>query len=162
MMPQVVLHAMQWLETKIPPPIVMLLMGIVAFAVAHLFPTLSFGIPLRTFAASTLVLVGVALNLLPKLAFRRAGTTVNPLKPASTNTLVTSGIYRHTRNPMYLGQCVILMGWVVYLHNIAAFAAVPAFMLYITRFQILPEKRLLSARFPEEYAAFRKQVSRWL
>ncbi len=153
---------MRWLETKIPPPVVMVLLGLAAFGASRLLPALSFEFPLRAFAAVALAFVGLALNILPKLAFQRAGTTVNPLRPALATSLVTSGIYRYTRNPMYLGHALILLGWSLYLHNVAALLAVPAFMLYITRFQIQPEERHLSARFPDAYAAFCKQASRWL
>lgn len=153
---------MQWLETKIPPPVVMVLLGAVVYGVASLLPALSFEFALRTTLSIALVLAGLALNILPALAFLRAGTTFNPLRPASATSLVTSGIYRHTRNPMYLGDSVILLGWALYLGNAAAFVAVPAFMLYITRFQIQPEERYLSARFPEAYASFCKRTPRWL
>jgi len=153
---------MRWLETKIPPPVVMVLLGIAAFGVARPLPALSFELPLRALVAISLTFAGLAVNVLPKLAFQRVGTTVNPLRPAVCTHLVTSGIYRYTRNPMYLGRAVILLGWALYLHNAAALMAIPAFMLYITRFQIQPEERHLSARFPDAYAAFCKQASRWL
>jgi len=153
---------MCWLETKIPPPVVLALLGIAAFGAARLLSSLSFEFPLLEVIAIALVLVGLALNVLPKLAFQRAGTTVNPLRPDLVTSLVTSGIYRYTRNPMYLGHSTILLGWALYLHNMAALMALPAFVLYITRFQILPEERHLSARFPDAYAAFCMQASRWL
>lgn len=153
---------MRWLETKIPPPIVMLLLGMAAWGAARVLPDLSFALPQPALIAACLALAGVVLNVLPKLAFQRAGTTVNPLRPQLSSQLVTSGVYRHTRNPMYLGQAVILLGWALYLHNAAALLAVPALVLYITRFQIQPEERHLAARFGEAYAAFRTQVARWL
>lgn len=153
---------MRWLETRIPPPVVMVLMGIAAYGAARLLPALSFALPLRTSTAVVVALAGVALNVIPKLAFDRAGTTVNPLRPNATTQLVTSGIYRFTRNPMYLGQAVVLLGWTLYLQNAAALLAVPLFMLYITQFQIQPEERFLAARFPDEYESFRRRTSRWL
>jgi protein-S-isoprenylcysteine O-methyltransferase Ste14 len=153
---------MRELETRIPPPIVMVLLGGIAWMAAKFLPALSFQLPAHTLFAGALAAVGLVLNVLPKLALKHAGTTVNPLKPASTTSLVTSGIYRHTRNPMYLGHSVILLGWAAHLHNLVAFLAVPAFMLYISRFQIQPEERELSARFPDAYAAFSRQVPRWL
>ena len=153
---------MRGLETKIPPPAVMLLLGCFAWLGARLFPSLSFAFIGQPVAALALVLGGVALNLGPKLAFARAGTTVNPLKPASSSQLVTSGIYRYTRNPMYLGHAVMLLGWASYLGNAAALVAVPAYVLYVSRFQIQPEERHLSTRFPERYAAFSRQTRRWL
>ena len=153
---------MRELETKIPPPALMVLFGCIAWVAARFLPALAFELPVRTLIASIFVTAGIALNVLPKLAFKRAGTTINPLKPASTTALVTSGIYRYTRNPMYLGHAVILLGWAAYLHNMVALQAVPAFMLYISRFQIQPEERQLSARFPDAYAAFCRRAPRWL
>lgn len=108
------------------------------------------------------MILGVVLNLLPKLSFRRAGTTVNPLRPSASSVLVISGIYRRTRNPMYLGQALVLFGAMVYLQNLIALLVVPLFLVYITWQQILPEERALMARFPEAYAQYRHRVPRWL
>ena len=153
---------MRALETKIPPPIAMALLGAIVWVVARRLPGFSFPLPFAGGLGVAVALVGVWLNLYPKRAFRRAGTTVNPLTPGSATQLVTSGIYRYTRNPMYLGHSVILLGWSVNLHNAAALTAIPIFMMYIWRFQILPEERLLSVRFQDEYVAFCRQVPRWL
>lgn len=150
------------LETKIPPPIVMVLLGALAWFVARYLPALSLQLPFTTVIAIAVASVGVVLNVFPKLAFGRAGTTVNPLRPGSASHLVTSGIYRYSRNPMYLGHAVILLGWAIYLHNFVAFVAVPAFVLYISRFQIGPEERHLYARFADEYTAFCRRSPRWL
>lgn len=153
---------MRALETRIPPPVVMLLLGSVAWVAAWCLPAFGFEVPVHTMIASTVAAIGLALNLLPKLAFRRARTTTSPLAPASTTSLVTSGIYRHTRNPMYLGHAVILLGWTIYLQNMVAFLAVPAFMLYISRYQIQPEEQALSARFPNAFATYIQRTRRWL
>jgi protein-S-isoprenylcysteine O-methyltransferase Ste14 len=140
----------------------MTLLGSIAFGIAHLLPTLSGHSPVNAYAATLLAFVGLALNILPKRYFRLAGTTVNPLRPTLATRLVTTGIYRYTRNPMYLGHAVILLAWAVYLQNIAAALVIPAFLLYITRFQILPEERHLAAHFPDSYALFLRQAPRWL
>lgn len=111
--------------------------------------------------AVLLALAGLALNLLPKAAFRRAGTSANPLRPAATKRLVTSGIYRYTRNPMYLGHALILFGWIVHLGSVLALIVVPVFVLFITRFQIRPEERALAREFPH-YEQFCRRSPRWL
>jgi protein-S-isoprenylcysteine O-methyltransferase Ste14 len=140
----------------------MVILGAAAYAAARLLPSLAFSSPLLAPVGLVLLFVGLALNLLPKAAFKRAGTTVNPLRPESATSLVTTGIYRYTRNPMYLGQAVLLLAFSFYLANPVAFAAVPAFVLYISRFQILPEEKFLSVRFPDTYAALCRRARRWL
>ena len=80
----------------------------------------------------------------------------------STSSLVVSGIYKYTRNPMYLGFVLVLLGWAAFLSNLAAFVLLPAFVLYISRFQIRPEERVLASLFPDEYPAYRDQVRRWV
>lgn len=94
---------MVWLETRIPPPVVMLLFAAMGVAARWLWPGLHLRVPVPVLLAGVTVTLGVVLNLLPKISFRRAGTTVNPLRPSASSALVTSGIYRRTRNPMYLG-----------------------------------------------------------
>ncbi len=87
---------------------------------------------------------------------------MNPIKPGAASSLVSSGVYRFTRNPMYLGLSVTLLGWAVFLSNWLALLAVPVFVLYINRFQIDPEERVLSSLFGAEYAAYKEKVRRWL
>jgi protein-S-isoprenylcysteine O-methyltransferase Ste14 len=87
---------------------------------------------------------------------------MNPIKASAASSLVTSGVYRYTRNPMYLGLSVTLMAWAVFLSNLLALVAVPLFVLYISRFQISPEERVLSSLFGAEYAAYKEKVRRWL
>ncbi|MBK0013266.1 isoprenylcysteine carboxylmethyltransferase family protein [Stenotrophomonas sp. S41] len=153
---------MHLLETRIPPPLVMLLCGVLGDALACAWPWPALPVPVPGWTAVAVMLAGLMLNLLPKLAFRRARTTVNPLRPAAATALVTGGIYRHTRNPMYLGQALVLLGGMLWLRSAAALLVVPLFVGWITRFQILPEERVLSARFGADYAAFRRDVRRWL
>ena len=153
---------MRWLETRIPPPLVMLLCGGIGYLASRPAAGLAVPLPVPALLAGALLTLGVTLNLLPKLAFRRARTTVNPLRPSASSALVTHGVYRYTRNPMYLGQAIVLAGAMLYLQNPVAWLAVPLFVLYITRLQIVPEERVLSPRFPEAYALFRQRVRRWL
>ena len=151
-----------WLETKVPPPVAMLLLGLMAYCLGRWVPSLSFPLPLRTLVVAVVAFAGLLLNVIPKLAFGRAGTTVNPLRPDKATALVSSGIYRYSRNPMYVGQALLLLAWVLYVGHWLGLFAVPLFVLYITRFQIVPEERVLAARFADEYAEFRRRVHRWL
>jgi protein-S-isoprenylcysteine O-methyltransferase Ste14 len=140
----------------------MLLCAAIGYMGSRWQPGGALQLPMPELLAGLVMVFGVVLNLLPKLAFRRVGTTVNPLRPAASSVLVTHGVYRYTRNPMYLGQATVLAGAMLYLQNLAALLAVPLFVLYINRWQIVPEERALSARLPEAYAAFRQRVRHWL
>lgn len=153
---------MAWLETRIPPPLVMLLCAALGYAARWLWPDVGFRVPATALLAGLAMTLGVALNLLPKVSFQRAGTTVNPLRPSASTALVTGGIYRRTRNPMYLGQALLLFGAMLYLQNLLALLGVPLFVAYITRLQILPEERALAARFADAYVQYRHRVPRWL
>ena len=150
------------LDTAIPPPVAMLLAGAAMWAVAHAWPGFAYALPLSTPVAILLGSVGLVCNLLPKLRFRRVGTTVNPMHPQATRHLVIDGLHRYSRNPMYLGQLLLLVAWAMFLTNGLAMMFPPLFALYITRFQILPEERALAAAFGDAYASYRSKVRRWL
>ncbi|HEY0857558.1 MAG TPA: isoprenylcysteine carboxylmethyltransferase family protein [Albitalea sp.] len=153
---------MRALELKVPPLAVMLCAGAAMWLAAAAAPALTLDWPFATVAAGALALAGLAVALAGVLSFRRARTTVNPVTPGAASALVTSGIYRLTRNPMYLGFALVLLAWAVFLGNVLALVLLPAFVLYIDRFQIEPEERVLSALFGEAFVAYTTQVRRWL
>jgi protein-S-isoprenylcysteine O-methyltransferase Ste14 len=109
-----------------------------------------------------LAAIGVAVALSGVLAFRRAQTTVNPLKPETSAALVSTGVYSFTRNPMYLGMVLGLFAWAVYLSSVWSLLGPVVFALYITRFQIIPEERVLDRLFGASFAAYKRRVRRWL
>ena len=113
-------------------------------------------------AGGVLMLGGAALNIAPKQRFRRAGTTVNPLRPQSSSVLVQSGLHARSRNPMYLGHATLLFGVALLLGNTAAFTAMPLYVAWATRFQIVPEERALRAKFGAAYIDYCRRVRRWL
>jgi protein-S-isoprenylcysteine O-methyltransferase Ste14 len=131
-------------------------------AAAWLLPALSFDLPFASAAAVAAGSAGVAIALAGVLQFRRARTTVNPLQPSAASALVIGGVYRRTRNPMYLGMALVLVGWAIYLSSLAALAVLPVFVAYLNRFQIGPEERALQARFGDDFARYREAVRRWL
>jgi len=116
----------------------------------------------RVGVALALLVIGQSISISGMVAFRRAKTTMNPIKPGAASSLVSSGVYRFTRNPMYLGLSVSLLGWAMFLSNPLALLGVPLFVLYINRFQINPEERVLSSLFGAEYTAYKEKVRRWL
>ena len=153
---------MKSLELKIPPPIVALLTAVIMWGLSRLSPALAIPHDLRIWLAVSIALPGIAIDIAGAVRFFRAKTTVNPLKPQKSSSLVTSGIYRFTRNPMYLGMLMALLGWCVYLAAPLAFLGPVFFMLYIDRFQIAPEERVLTGLFGDEYTAYCNRVRRWV
>ncbi len=125
-------------------------------------PRLGSPLPGRDFISCGVALLGALISILGVVAFKRARTTVNPMKPESSSSLVVAGIYRLTRNPMYLGFLLILLGWAAYLSNALSVLAIPAFVLYMTVFQIRPEERALDSLFGPEFAAYKARVRRWI
>ncbi len=109
-----------------------------------------------------LVAAGLACDAQGILAFRKARTTINPLRPERVQSLVVSGMYRVTRNPMYVGLVCFLTAWTVFLASPATLLGPAVFVVYITRFQIIPEERILLERFGEQYRAYIQRVPRWL
>jgi protein-S-isoprenylcysteine O-methyltransferase Ste14 len=107
-------------------------------------------------------LSGIAVALLGAAEFRKAKTTLNAFKPEASSSLVVTGIYRHSRNPMYLGVVCVLLAWAVYLAAPFALLGPVLFVLFITRFQIVPEERALSAKFGPEFTRYAREVRRWL
>jgi protein-S-isoprenylcysteine O-methyltransferase Ste14 len=151
---------MHMLELKIPPAVTGAVTAMGMWLVSRALPTYSFA-PLRVMAVG-MTLTGVVITGLAMLSFWRAHTTANPMKPSSASFLVTSGIYGFTRNPMYLGLLFVLAGWALYLGNALAFLFLPAFVLYMNRFQIEPEERALTALFGQEFVAYTFRVRRWI
>jgi len=149
-------------ELKIPPLAVVAIAAGLMWAMARAFPALALALPGRTPAAILLALIGLLVALAGLVEFRRARTTVNPLKPGAASSLVTGGIYRRTRNPMYLGFALALLGWGIFLSNPASLAVLFAFVGYMNRFQIVPEERALESLFGEAFTAYRSRVRRWL
>jgi len=132
------------------------------WALAAAFPGFAVDFPYQTVLAGALIGGGLMLDLVSILSFRSAQTTVSPLAPERTSRLVTTGLYRYTRNPMYLGLLVILIGAGLLSGSLLAVAVLPGFVAYLTIFQIRPEERRLSALFGNEYERYRQEVRRWL
>src|SRR5947207_447658 len=108
-------------------------MAALMWLVAREAPTFAFVLPARPILAGSIALAGIATSIVGVASFRRAGTTLNPMRPEKASSLVTSGIFRLTRNPMYLGLLLVLLAWAVFLSNALAFIFLPAFVLYMNQ-----------------------------
>ena len=153
---------MNALENKVPPPIVALLIGAVMWAVERWSPLPEGGSPSRLAISFGLAGLGVLVVVLGMLAFRRAKTTMNPVNIGGASSVVTSGIYRYTRNPMYVGLTLMLVGWGVHITVPFVLVGPVALIFLITRFQIIPEERVLTSKFGDEYRKYQARVRRWL
>lgn len=153
---------MQKLELKVPPLIVMNIFGAAMWLIDWLIYRARISYPARMLAAGALLACAVVVTLAGVAAFRRAKTTVDPTRPEASTAIVTTGIYRFTRNTMYLGFLLALIGLGVFLGNIAAMVVPLLFIAYLNAFQIVPEERALRARFGERYATYLGQVRRWI
>jgi len=94
--------------------------------------------------------------------FKRAETTINPRTPEATTTLVTTGVYARTRNPMYLGLSTLLLGWAITLGALTSFLGPLLFIPLIARVQIRPEEFALRMRFGKDYDEYCRRVNRWI
>jgi protein-S-isoprenylcysteine O-methyltransferase Ste14 len=149
-------------ELRIPPPLVGLCVALLMWLGSRTVAHFEWPLALRGITGLVFVTAGIGLAVAGVRAFARAKTTVNPTKPGATSALVVAGVYRFTRNPMYLGMLLVLLGWAVYLANTVAFLLVPLFVLYISRFQIIPEERVLADKFGAEFTLYKARVRRWL
>jgi len=123
-------------------------------------PGLGFQVPFHF--AWMFCLLGLVICILGVIEFKAAKTTVNPTKPQSSSSLVTSGIYRFTRNPMHMGFLLILTGWAAMTANVVAFLVLPLFVLYMNRFQIKPEEKALMLIFGDQFRTYCSAVRRWI
>ena len=151
-----------FLELKIPPPVFALVTAGLMRLVARITPGFGFGFPARYLFAICFGVTGIVIAVSGFAAFRRARTTVNPMKLDSSSALVKTGIYKLTRNPMYLGLFLVLLAWAILLSNWLTFLFLPFFIFYMNRFQIKPEETALTSIFGQEFVAYKARVRRWL
>lgn len=156
---------LKFLELKCPPPIVMLISAIIAMLISQknlefiqqqLTTVDDFIWPLLFFIA------GIVVAIVGVKEFKYYKTTIHPTHPENTTSLVTSGIYQFTRNPMYLGMLIVLLGWADLLDSFLAYSGALIFFLYISAFQVKPEEEVMKGKFGQEFSQYCAQVRRWL
>jgi protein-S-isoprenylcysteine O-methyltransferase Ste14 len=150
------------LELKIPPVALVIIAALLIWVGAAFFPILNFQFQFQSLAAWVIGLSGMLACALGIIEFNLAITTVNPTKPETASSLVRTGIYRRTRNPMYVGFLLILTGWAAAIANVASFLILPAFVVYMNRFQIKPEERALASIFGNDFKAYCSEARRWI
>ncbi len=153
---------MNALALKVPPVAQVIITAAAMYGVSKMVPALTFSLNGSTALAVALGLMGLSLSIMGVTQFRIAQTTPNPQALELVSSLVTSGVYQYSRNPMYVGLVLILLGWAFYLSHFLAFVLLPIFILYITRFQIQPEERMMAQKFGKTYQDYLNKVRRWI
>ncbi len=149
----------KYLNTKIPPPIVTLL----CIGIIYLFDIqIEYSEPDLKVVGIIFLILGLIIIFSAVLKFIKTKTTVDPTRPYKTSNLVISGIYKITRNPMYLGMLFLIMAYAIYNNNVIGCIIIPIFIFYINKFQIEPEEIEMRKKFGESFENYCKKVNRWL
>lgn len=158
------MSVLRLLELRIPPPVVAATLALLVWLAGRDWPEGLLPVPetWRLVLAAALMAAGAAADIAGLYAFRKAKTTFNPLTPDATSAMVTSGIYGRTRNPMYCGLVLLLLAWGLYIGHVTGLIAPVLLAAYLTRFQIIPEERILQAKFGAEFSRYAERVSRWI
>jgi protein-S-isoprenylcysteine O-methyltransferase Ste14 len=147
---------------RIPPPAFMLVAALVMWALDRWVPLVHWIVPPWNRLGAVFAATGLAIDAAAVLRFLQRKTTVNPTVPAKASILVTDGVFRVSRNPMYLGLVLLLIGWALWLGSATPWLVVPLFVVGITAVQIVPEERALAERFGQAYGDYRRRVGRWI
>lgn len=153
---------MKALELRIPPLAVVAVIAVMMWVAYRFLPEAGFALPFRRLLLAIVLPAAVLIAGFAIRSFRIAQTTVNPSDPNEAEKLVTTGLFRFSRNPMYLALTLLLLAYATYLQNVLSFVLVALFPFYITRFQIQPEERILAEKFGAAYENYRMSVRRWI
>jgi protein-S-isoprenylcysteine O-methyltransferase Ste14 len=150
------------MKLKIPPPVMAVSLAVLTWMTSRSIPPLWPPGAMVTYLALMLAVGGTVIDMSAKSLFLRARTTVNPLTPEEATSMVRAGVYRWSRNPMYVGRAMQLLAIAMYLASWVGLIGVAFFVVYLDRFQIRAEERALAERFPNEFPAYKATTRRWL
>lgn len=153
---------MNKLENLIPPPLLLVIVGAAMYMGSLMSTKVAIDNTLRWLMCAAILFIAALFGPIAIRAFGKANTTIDPVNIERAATLVTWGVYRHTRNPMYVSLTLILCAWCVWLGSPVLILGPLFFVLYINRFQIVPEERFLLQRFGDIYGQYRQNVRRWI
>jgi protein-S-isoprenylcysteine O-methyltransferase Ste14 len=146
----------------VPPPVIVVVIGALMWAVDKMLPWGRLEWAFGNIVAMGLLAIGLLLIAFAAIQFIIAKTTINPLRPSHASNLVTSGVFAISRNPIYLGDLLLLAAYAVWLANVINIVLLPAFVWLIHRYQIVPEEQALTQRFGSDYENYCLRVRRWL
>ena len=145
---------------KIPPPLIVLVLIISIYFSSKKIDLIN--IPLQLEISIFILSAGILIFVNPVLQFIKSKTTVNPIQFEEVNKLVTSGIFKYSRNPMYLGMLMIVLSTSIFYLNIYSILTPLLFILWINKFQIKREEEFLTEKFGDEYLSYKKKTRRWI
>ncbi len=148
------------IKTKIPPPIVTLAFVFLINYTKNIFPKIEIG--QKIIFGVVMIIIGTMIIASAISLFKKYQTTITPLNPSDATKLVTKGIYKFSRNPMYLGLLLVLSGFSIILNPIGGLLFIPLFILYLNLFQIIPEENIMVDLFKDEFLEYRDNVRRWI
>ena len=148
------------IKTKFPPPLVALTFGFLINYTKNIFPKIE--IKNEIIFGSFMIISGLIIILSAIILFKKYKTTITPLKPSKATKLIVNGVYKFSRNPMYLGLLLVLLGISIILNLFGGFFLIPLFILYLNLFQIIPEENAMVDLFKDEFLEYKKNVRRWI
>ena len=148
------------METKIPPPILTLAFGLLIYFSKEMFPAIENQLTFNV--GILLVFLGFFIFISAVISFKSSKTTVNPLTPKKATKLVTEKIFKYSRNPMYLGMTTILGSLSLFFNIIGGIIFIALFCVYITKYQIIPEEKVMKNLFKEEFDEYKKTTRIWI
>jgi protein-S-isoprenylcysteine O-methyltransferase Ste14 len=150
------------MELKVIPVVQVIIAVLLMIVFSKLWPKLILNWPAHKQIAILLFSLAIVVGISAIISFKRHKTTVNPTKPEASTSVVSSGVYSLSRNPMYLAMLISLISLGYYLQQITALPIILIFIAYMTRFQIIPEEKMLTKIFSQQYLDYQKKVRRWL
>ena len=148
------------IRTKFPPPLVALTFGFLINYTKYIFPKIE--IKNQIIFGSFIIIIGSIIIFSAIILFKKYQTTITPLNPSNATKLITDGIYKFSRNPMYLGLLLVLFGISIILNPTGGLFFIPLFILYLNLFQIMPEENAMVDLFKDEFLEYKKNVRRWI
>ena len=152
------------MKAAIPPPVVFLACAGLMWLIHALAPSLVYDFSYRRILFWIVLIAGVALLIAGAVNFFARKTTIRPDRKSlpKATTLISTGAFRYSRNPLYLGLALVLVAWLIFLGNLLAIIGVIAYVMFITEYQIKPEEEDLEKIFGDEYVRYKKNVRRWI
>ncbi|EAR01581.1 methyltransferase family protein [Maribacter sp. HTCC2170] len=149
------------MKLRIPPVLVFVIFSSLMYLLSRFLPFGNFEFFGRVFIIFFLLVIATIVAVFSLVQFFSSKTTVDPRKPDEASVLVVNGIYKYTRNPMYLALLLVLLAWGIWLGNAFNTILAAGFVAYMNKFQIFPEEEALAYKFPKDYRHYCTQVRRW-